>query len=150
VHVRRVLLLFAIVLGLAAIATSISRQPEDSRDRAEQPAVPSQAEDAPRPSVASGNPTPVSGRLELTFDAEEDQSRRVDAGQSATVLVSVDEPGLVEIPDLGLTANGDALTPARFEVRVSDAGRYELSFTPVEDDTPSPAGTLVVRAPDER
>jgi hypothetical protein len=78
------------------------------------------------------------------------QVRRVEEGQPATLLVEVDEPGLAEIEELGLSASGDALTPARFEVLVSDPGRYELSFTPVEDDTPSPAGTLVVRAADEQ
>jgi hypothetical protein len=152
VHVRRALLLFAIVLGLAAIAASLSRTPEESNERAEEPAVPSDTQTMPEPSVSPGNATVVDGpgTAQVVFDASRDRVRRVDAGQSATVLVEVDEPGLAEIPELGLSAHGDALTPARFEVRVSDAGRYELSFTPVEDDTTSPAGTLVVRAADEQ
>ncbi len=70
----------------------------------------------------------------------------MDAGQPATVLVEADEPGLVEIPDLGLSASAAPLTPARFELLVSDAGRYDIAFTPASDDTSSTAGTLVVRA----
>jgi ABC-type molybdate transport system substrate-binding protein len=147
VHVRRALLLFAIVLGLAAIAASLSRTSEDSGERAEQPAAGSAADTATTPSVSPGNAS--EGLVELDFDASGDQVRRVEEGQPATLLVEVDEPGLAEIPELGLSANGDVLTPARFEVRVSDPGRYDLSFTPAADDTPSPAGTLVVRSTDE-
>jgi hypothetical protein len=151
VHVRRALLLFAIVLGLAAIAASVSRQPDEPRERAEQPAERQGTEEAaPEPTVSPGNSTPMSGTLELTFDAERDRPRRLDAGQPAAVLVEVDEPGLVEIPDLGRSAHGDPLTPARFDVLVREAGRYEISFTPVDGDTPSPAGTLLVRAADEQ
>jgi hypothetical protein len=144
VHVRRALLLFAIVLGLAAIAASISRTPE-SGERAQQPSADPGTDTAP--SVSAGSA--AEGPVEVVFDASRDQVRRVEERQPATVLVEVDEPGLAEIPDLGLSANGDAVTPARFEVLVSDPGRYELSFTPVEDDTAGPAGTLVVRPADE-
>jgi hypothetical protein len=145
VHVRRALLLFAIVLGLAAIAASISRTPE-SGERAQQPSADPGTDTAP--SVSAGSA--AEGPVEVVFDASRDQVRRVEERQPATVLVEVDEPGLAEIPDLGLSANGDAVTPARFEVLVSDPGRYELSFTPVEDDTAGPAGTLVVRPADEQ
>jgi len=147
VHLRRALLLFAIVLGLSAIAASLSRSPDESGERAQPPAAGAGTDTATTPSVSSGSAS--EGPVELVFDASRDQVRRVEAGQPATLLVEVDEPGLAEIPDLGLSTNGDVLTPARFEVRVSDPGRYELSFTPVEDDTASPAGTLVVRAADE-
>jgi hypothetical protein len=144
VHIRRALLLFAIVLGLAAIATSVSRSPEESGESESQPAVPSDAEEAPSPSVSAGD-APESGVRELVFEAERDQTRRLDAGQPATMLVEVDEPGLVEIADLGLSAPADPLTPARFEILTSDPDRLEITFTAVEDDVPEPAGTLVVR-----
>ena len=144
-HIRRALLLFAIVLGLAAIATSVSRSPEDSGDSESQPAVPSEAEQVPSPSVSSGDAAPVSGVRELVFEAERDQTRRLDAGQPATVLVEVDEPGLVEIADLVLSAPADPLTPARFEIPPPNPDRVEITFTAAEDDVPEPAGTLVVR-----
>jgi hypothetical protein len=145
VHIRRALLLFAIVLGLAAIAASVSRSPEESGESESQPAVPSEAEQVPSPSVSSGDAAPVSGVRELVFEADRDQTRRLDAGQPATVLVEVDEPGLVEIADLGLSAPAEPLTPARFEILTSNPDRLEITFTAVEDDLAGPAGTLVVR-----
>jgi hypothetical protein len=145
VHIRRALLLFAIVLGLAAIAASVSRSPEESGGGESQPAVPSEAERAPSPSVSSGDAAPASGVRELVFEADRDQTRRLNAGQPAAVLVEVDEPGLVEIADLGLTAPAEPLTPARFEIRTSDPERLDITFTAAEDDVSSPAGTLVVR-----
>jgi hypothetical protein len=145
VHIRRALLLFAIVLGLAAIAASVSRSPDDSGDGESPPVVPSETQQVPSPSVSSGDAVPGSGVRELVFDADRDQTRRLDTGQPATVLVEVDEPGLVEIADLGLSAPAGPLTPARFEILTSDPDRLEITFTAVEDDVPGPAGTLVVR-----
>lgn len=138
-HVRRALLLFAIVLGLAAIAASVSRSPDESPERVEQPPVrPDTA-----PSVGAGNAP--AGAIELTFNAEDEQRRRLAVGQPGTVFVEVEEPGLVEIPGLGLSAPAEELTPARFDVRVSDADRFAIIFTPSAGDVPAPAGTLVVR-----
>jgi hypothetical protein len=147
VHIRRALLLFAIVLGLAAIAASVSRSPDDSGDGEPPPVVPSETEEPPSPTVSAGEATP--GLRELVFDAERDQTRRLDAGQPATVLVEVDEPGLVEIDDLGLSAPAEPLTPARFEILTSRPDRVDITFTAASDDFPGPAGTLVVREPAE-
>jgi glucose/arabinose dehydrogenase len=145
VHIRRALLLFAIVLGLAAIAASVSRTPDDSDESTSQPAVPSETEQAPSPSASPGDAAPVSGVRLLEFEADLDQTRRLNAGQPATVLVEVEEPGLVEIPDLGLSAPAEPLTPARFEILPSSPGRVDIEFTSAADDLPEPAGTLVVR-----
>jgi hypothetical protein len=150
VHLRRALLLFAIVLGLAAIAASVSREPEESGERAERPAPPASTEQAPgEPSASSGSAPAVPGAVELSFDAARDQRRRLDAGQPASVMVEVDEPGLAEIAELGLSAPADPLTPARLEVLVPAPARLELTFTPVDGGAPAPAGTLVVRAVEE-
>jgi hypothetical protein len=139
VHVRRALLLFAIVLGLAAIAASLSREPDEGAEAPPPPA-------ASDPTVSPGTATPPRERVELVFEAERDQTRRLDAGSAASLLVEVGEAGLVEIPELGLSGPADELTPARFEVLPRDPERLEISFTPVDDDATSPAGTLVVRA----
>src|SRR5918996_2923820 len=110
-HLRRALLLFAIVLGLAAIAASLSRPVDRSSDeQAQQPVVPRET----TPTLEPGSALP--GAVELVYDAAEEQTRRVETGQPARVLVEVDEPGQLEIPDLGLSAYGDPHTPARFEV----------------------------------
>jgi hypothetical protein len=143
VHVRRALLLFAIVLGLAAIAASVSRSPEESGERAERPAEP------PAPTVSPGASVFSAGTVELSFDAERDQTRRLDSGRPAVVFVEVDEPGLVEIPDLGRSAAADPLTPARFDLLVSEPGRFDITFTAADGSVSEPAGTLAVRAGDE-
>jgi hypothetical protein len=145
VHLRRALLLFAIVLGLAAIAASVSRQPQESGERAERPpaAAPAPGE---TPTVSA---PPARSTVELTFNAERGKSRSLDSGRPATVFVEVDEPGLVEIPDLGLSSPADPLTPARFDVLVSEPGTYGLVFTPAAGDAAKPAGVLVVESGEE-
>jgi hypothetical protein len=143
VHLRRALLLFAIVLGLAAIAASVSQQPRESGERAERPPAPAPEE---TPSVSA---PPARGTVELTFNAEREKSRSLDSGRPATVFVEVDEPGLVEIPDLGLSSPADPLTPARFDVLVSRPGTHPIVFTPVSEDAAKPAGVLVVESGEE-
>jgi hypothetical protein len=65
------------------------------------------------------------------------------------VFVEVDEPGLVEIPDLGMSSPADPLTPARFDVFVSRPGTYPIVFTPASGDAAKPAGVLVVESGEE-
>jgi hypothetical protein len=143
VHLRRALLLFAIVLGLAAIAASVSRQPQESGERAERPPAAAPEE---TPSVSA---PPERSTVELTFNAEREKSRSVDSGRPATVFVEVDEPGLVEIPDLGLSSPADPLTPARFDLLVSKPDTYRIVFTPAAGDAAKPAGVLVVESGEE-
>jgi hypothetical protein len=143
VHLRRALLLFAIVLGLAAVAATVSRSPDESDEGEQQPVAPSEVQDTP--TVSAGEAPAASGVRELVFEADRDQTRRLDTGQPARVLVEVEEPGLVEIPDLGLSSPAEPLTPARFEVLRWDPERLAITFTAVQDDFPGPAGTLVVR-----
>jgi hypothetical protein len=140
VHLRRALLLFAIVLGLAALAASVSRPPEDSGERAEQPPASEQT-----PSVSPGNEPASAETVEVVFLAERAQTRRLDTGQPATVLVEVEEPGMVEIPDLGVSAPADPLTPARFELLVPDPDGFEVTFLASGGELPETAGTLLVR-----
>jgi hypothetical protein len=145
VHVRRALLLFAVVLGLAAVAASVSRQPQDSDKPANPPATDTGALKTPMAEALPESAAPSESKVELVFKAGRDQTRRLDAGQAATVLVESKEPGLVEIPDLGVTAAAEPLTPAQFDVLVDQVGRYGIDFTPASGDTASQAGTLVVR-----
>jgi hypothetical protein len=139
VHLRRALLLFAIVLGMAALAASLSR-PVDRRDE-----TPTDEPSETGPATASPSPAP-SAPSALSLDASEPDSVRLSAGEAATLEVSVDEAGSVEIPGLGLSAAADAVTPARFDLLAGDPGRYELLFTPADGDTAEPAGRLVVQS----
>ena len=142
-HLRRALLLFAIVLGLAAIAASVSRPRDGGGERAAAPATPTEQSPTASPGTAGvGEPL-----AEVTFDdAEGEPTRRVTSGQATTVVVEVDEPGQVEIPDLGLSAPGDPLTPARFEIFGVQPGTYEVLFTSAAGDESTDIGTLAVRA----
>jgi hypothetical protein len=138
VHLRRALLLFAIVLGMAALVASLSRPIEERRDDSEQ-----REPREPRPPTASAPPAQEPPELR-SFEASESETMRLRAGTAATVEVSVEEPGTVEIPGLGLSAAADPVTPARFDVLASRPGRYELLFTPAGGNPSEPAGRLVV------
>ena len=134
-HLRRALLLFAIVLGTAAFVASLS-QPAEERpepNRSGEPRVPTAT---PAPSSRPKRP--------ISFEARRDESRRVRAGQAATLEVAVTEPGSVEIPSLGLSSPAAPLTPARFELFPAEPGDYEIVFTAAADAERRPAGRLVV------
>jgi hypothetical protein len=134
VHLRRALLLFAIVLGTAALVASLSRPVEDRRERS-RPTEPGPPTASPIPSARPERP--------VTFEAARDESRRMRAGEAATLEVAVSEPGSVDIPELGLSAPAGPLTPARFDVLPAEPGDYEIVFTAAGDES-EPAGRLVV------
>jgi hypothetical protein len=148
VHVRRALLLFAIVLGLAALAASLSRTGDEDPLRAPQQATTStpepEPETTPRAAPREETTEVADGSTTVELNAAEDKTGRIVAGSSASVEVAVVEPGQVSIPDLGLTSAADPLTPARFDVLVTSPGRYAIDFTPSEGDETRRAGTLVV------
>jgi hypothetical protein len=142
VHLRRALLLFAIVLGVAALAASFSR-PDD--DDGEQVATPPPAQrTSPEANPGSGG---VDG-VELRFDASKPRTRRLEVGVPATVFVEVEEAGLVEIEGLGRSDPAAPLTPARFDLLVSRAGRYPIRFTPAGEGDTREGGTLAVVEPE--
>jgi hypothetical protein len=139
VHLRRALLLFAIVLGLAAVAASVSRP----RDESDPPPV----QTTPEPTVAPGTADESSsgGEVELYFDAADPRAHGMDAGKAATVFVAVPGAGQVGIADLGMSSTAEPLTPARFEVLTSQTGRFPITFVAAGGEEPADAGTLVVR-----
>jgi hypothetical protein len=138
VHLRRALLLFAIVLGMAALVASLSRPIEERRSDSSQ----REPTDTTPPTAS---PTPAPDLPEaLSFEASENETMRLQAGHAATVEVSVEEPGSVDIPRMGLSAAANPHTPARFDVLASRPGPYQLLFTPAGGNPTEPAGRLVV------
>ena len=135
-ELRRALLLFAIVLGLAAIVTAVSRPPERAQ-RDEEAATPSERPD-PTARPAPDRHTAAS----ISFSAAKPRTERLDAGRPATVTVKVSVPGQVELPSLGLSATAEPLTPARFEVLENGPGRHAVRFTPARGGEARNAGTL--------
>jgi hypothetical protein len=148
VKIRRALLLFAVVLGVAALAASLSRSRNEQPAGEPAPAAAPETQSVPEASPGDAPPaqavTPAGAPDTITFDAAADETRRLEAGRAASVEVAVDEPGLVAIPVLGLTGAADALTPARFDVLVSEEGRYPIEFAPSGGGGERGAGTLVV------
>ena len=137
VELRRALLLFAIVLGLAAMATSISR-PTDRGERARSP--------APAPSEPIASPRPGSSELrEIVFvPAARAPTEPLEAGTPATVVVEVPEPGQVEIEGLGLSGFADPLTPARFEVLTNHERSHRVRFRAAGTGESKTVGTLEI------
>jgi hypothetical protein len=134
VHVRRALLLFAIVLMLAALVTSVSR-PQRERESTGPPTT-SAPEAAPGPGGTSEElrvPGPRGRR-----------TARLTGGAAATLVVRVEEDGEVALPELGLTEPATPLAPARFELIGDQAGDYEIRFTPAEGGESRAIGRLVV------
>jgi hypothetical protein len=137
VHIRRALLLFAIVLGMGGLAASLSRPPQErSSSQPEKP--PAQAPATVKASPPDSPPTVVS------FDALTDERRRLPVDTAATIEVAVDQAGSVEFPGLALTASADPHTPARFDIFPTRTGTYDILFTPAKGDESRPAGTLEV------
>lgn len=138
-ELRRALLLFALVLGVAAIASSVTRPRETKRD--EPPAV--TGGQAPAPAISGRPRGPAAARI--VFEAgEAPATERLAAGRPATVTVEVRKSGLVELGGLGLNAPADPLTPARFEVLADREGRHPVRFTPSGSRESKTVGNLEV------
>jgi hypothetical protein len=137
VHLRRAILLFALVLGLTAVAAAVS----PTRDTS-QPAV------APAPAAPAGSTLPHT----ITFAPRESGVPRVKyarAGEHLVVAVPVREGGLVTIPLLGRTATASPAAPVRFDLLAPPPGRYDVMFEPSGSSgvgaEPRRVGTLVTR-----
>jgi hypothetical protein len=134
-HMRRVLLLFAIVLGLAALAASVSRPLEERRGATTTEPVPQE----PRPRSQARQPA----RLAFTAGPPRER-RRLEPGRAAVVLVSTDESGQVALEGLGLSASAEPLTPARFDVLTDEPVTARVTFTPAGSAVAQTVGTLDV------
>ena len=145
-ELRRALLLFAIVLGLAAVVSSLARPPV--REGSDQGRAPADQRSSPSRPTASAGPA-ADGTLRISFMVG--RTRKTEtlmAGVAATVMVAVEEPGEASISGLGLAAQAEPLTPARFDVLSTRPGRYEVRFTAVPDNRSRLLGFLqVVPAP---
>jgi hypothetical protein len=127
------MLLFAIVLGLAAMAAALTRPPAQRRTA---PSIP------PPPALAQREAKPAA---QVRFDtALRARTRNIQAGRRTVVTVDVEKPGQVELAGLGLTAAAEPLTPAHFDLLAVKAGRYEVHYTPAGELASRRAGVLRV------
>ena len=121
-QIRRVLLLFALVLGLSAVVASLAPPPEEAGDD-------EQATDTTV--AASPPPGPAMPRMPVRIAAGGPKvTRRVREGSSFRLEVPVREPGDVVLDRLGLRQAADPHTPAQFYLLASPPGRYAVAFVP--------------------
>jgi hypothetical protein len=140
-ELRRALLLFAIVLGVAAIVTSVSSPPErDDGDAARRPAE--RAPAAPTPSSRPEDDDVVNVRFD---SSRELRTALVGTGRRAVVTVEVGAPGEVRLDGLGLSSPAEPLTPARFDLLPSSAGRHPVRFTPAGSREERTIGVLQIQ-----
>ncbi len=157
-QLRRALLLFAVVLGLAAIAGSLNRSDQqESNGEREQSRSTSESADrgAPPASETPQSSKPQTGRSEsagteratVRFKAGGPaETRRIETGAAATVLVEVAGPSQVQLDGLGLTQPADPLTPARFDVLAERRMTSEVLVTPAGGGTSKVVGNLIVQS----
>ena len=146
-EVRRALLLFAIVLGLAAIATSLS-QPVPKREPTQ--SLESDATGGSAPRAGSRPPAPQLAEIAFRARGGDPPTKHLPFGRAATVTVAVREPGEVELVGLGLSNPADRRTPARFDVLATLPARHAIRFQPASGGPSRRLGTLAIGAPGTR
>lgn len=137
-HVRRALLLFAIVLGLAALAAAVSQPQQDAQEP--------QRREPPAPTAVPGRGGPEAAQIEFPAEGRP-RTKELELGRPATVIVQVPGPGEVSVDGLGLVATAEPLTPARFEVLGREPSRHRIRFTPAgSGGEATTVGTLAIVA----
>jgi hypothetical protein len=138
-HLQRALLLFAIVLGLAAVAASLSRT---DRGRSSPPP----ARETTPPERAT-KPPPDPGSEPLRFaEGGKREVRDLAVGRAGTVLVAVRRPGEAEIEGLGEPRAAQPATPASFDIFQTRPGSFPVVVRPAGGGPRESLGTLRVRA----
>lgn len=131
---RRALLLFAIVLGVAAVVAALAERPAQRAQRtttAPPAATPARSARPPAPVRLDGRGAP--------------QTRTLELGRATAVVVAVDEPGQVQVRGLGLVQPAEPGDPAIFETLPTKRGRYQVLFTPAGGVRARALGELVSR-----
>ncbi len=122
---RRLLVLFAVLLGLTALVTSLAPRP--TREPA--PVDTTTATPAPTPSPAAGSQP--SRRIERTISADAGRPRarvRVRAGDVLHLTVRGDVLDGVEITGLGKLEPIEPGSPARFEMLLDAPGEFRVTL----------------------
>jgi hypothetical protein len=131
-HLRRAALLMALVLGVAALVEALAPVPRD-RGRSGGPPA------APQPRAGAPPRT-----LEVRYPSRRRIPRfQVAAGAHVVVQVDTSVAGEASVPGLGLVQTAEPDTPARFDVLVSRAGAFGISFDPAVGGSAT-VGRLVV------
>lgn len=135
------------MLGLAAIASSITRPSDDGGDTTTtDSATETRGDSGAQPAAGPAPGTPPLDPATIRFPSgAKREVQELEQGRPATVVVTVKVPAQVEIPSLGLTQPAEPVTPARFDLLVSEAGSHRIVLRPADADSDvSQIGTLKV------
>jgi hypothetical protein len=116
-HLRRALVLFAIVVGLAALVAALSPRPKTETLL--------QPPSAPPPTAPPAAPT---ARVSLSLVQERRVRRQVPPGAHLILTVEVPEPGDVSFK--GSVQAAEPNTPAVFDVIMPPTGSFAVEFAP--------------------
>jgi hypothetical protein len=131
VHFRRAILLFALILGLAALAAAVS---------------PTRETGGPALTPPQAGPRGDSGVVRrLAFAVGGKRTRRAREGEHVVVSVASEAGGVATIPRLGQTATVAPSAPAQFDLLAPPPGRYDVLITATGANRARRVGTLVSR-----
>lgn len=115
-HLRRAVLLFGIVVGLAAVVAVLTPKPQDSQLLQRPPAPP-----APPPAAAAS--------LDVTVSfAHVPSTLSIPPGAHLVLTADVPSPG--DVSFLGSVQAAEPGTPAVFDVLMPASGSFALAFDP--------------------
>ena len=126
---RRLLVLFAVLLGLTALATSLAPRPTVRE--------PTRSETTPAPTATPAPERTAGGsrRIEQTISANPGRARsrvRARVGDVLALTVSGDVLDGVEIAELGKLEPIEPGSPARFEMLLERRGELRVSLVDAE------------------
>ena len=131
VHFRRTILLFALVLGIAALVAAVS---------------PTRVAKGPALAPPAQGTRPEPSTRELAFGAGDPRRvRRAREGEHVVISVASEAGGVATIPRLGLTGTAGPAAPARFDLLAPSPGRYDVMIATSGTDEPKLVGTLISR-----
>jgi hypothetical protein len=129
-HLRRALLLFAVVLFVSALVSLAA--PRRRATQTQLPVAPPPPSEAVEKSISLSYP--LHGKA---------PAMRIASGEHLQLQVETTEPG--QATAFGMLQPAEPLTPARFDVLVPSAGRYRVTFQPTIG-AEAPIGTFTVSA----
>jgi hypothetical protein len=138
-HLRRAVLLMALVLGVVALVEALVPVPRERRG----------GEPAVRPQLAE--PSPRAGAALRTIRLRYPSPRRVPrlrvaAGAHLVLEVATSTAGLASVARLDLVQAAEPGTPASFDVLIAQPGTYAVAFDPAVGGS-AVVGRLAVAAP---
>jgi hypothetical protein len=138
-HLRRALLLFALVLGVSALIASFAappgREPANRKDAGSE-----------QPTAGPGTRAPSARTVRLRFGPSRGstRSRTVPPGAHVILTVAVEHAAQVAVRGTGQLETAGPHTPALFDLLLPREGRYEVVVEPAEGRLRK-AGTLIVK-----